>query len=83
MLNCLLSQNFPQSFKHSLCGISSIDVTLMVTRRVWNGRPGSHHLSTYIAQARSCGGIRVFDPSASLSVRPKVCQSIFRTTTYL
>lgn len=77
MLNCLLSQNFPQSLKHSLCGILSKDVTPMVTRRVWHGRPGSHHLSTYISQARSCLGIRDFEPSVRPFVRPKVCQSNF------
>lgn len=80
MLNCLLSQNFPQSLKHSLCGISSKDVTLMATRRVWHGRPGrpgSHHQSTYISQARSCWGIRVFEPSVRPFVRPKVCQFNF------
>lgn len=70
----------PQSLKHSLCGISSKDVTLMATRRVWHGRPGrpgSHLLSTYISQARSCWGIRVFEPSVRPFVRPKVCQSNF------
>lgn len=84
MLNCLLSQNFPHSLKHSLCEISSKDVTLMVTRRVWHGRPGCHHLSTYISKARSCWGIRVFEPSVRPFVRPKVCQSnFFGTATYL
>lgn len=77
MLNCLLSQNFPQTLKHSMCGISSKDVTFMVTRRVWHGRPGSHYLSNYIAQARSCWGIRVFEPSVRPFVRPKVSQSNF------
>lgn len=70
----------PQSLKHSLCGISSKDVTLMANRRVWHGRPGrpgSHLLSTYISQARSCWGIRVFEPSVRPFVRPKVCQSNF------
>lgn len=52
-------------------------VTFMVTRRVWHGRPGSHYLSNYIAQARSWWGIRVFEPSVRPFVRPKVCQSNF------
>lgn len=80
MLNCLLSPNFPQSLKHSLCGISSKDVTLMATRRVWHGRPGrpgSHHLSTYIAQARSCWGKRVLNRLFVRLSSPKYVSPIF------